>query len=149
MIKVLLFFFLSLASLPLFADQNNRVELSNNDRILLNLLQKVVLSNDETIQVDLMNHLQRNIASMNASDRTILNLSVIKKISGLLANKNAYIRSSAARSLGDIGQAACSEKSSLENALYDEEHPSGVFKVFPSHGNESVLREAILKMHCN
>jgi hypothetical protein len=54
MIKVLLFFFLSLASLPLFADQNNRGELSNNDRFMLNLLQKVVSSNDEAIQVDLM-----------------------------------------------------------------------------------------------
>jgi HEAT repeat protein len=78
-----------------------------------------------------------------------LNLSVIKNVSGLLINKNAYIRSSAARSLGDIGQVACSEKPLLEKALYDEEHPPGVFKVFPSHGNEGVLRQAILKMHCD
>jgi HEAT repeat protein len=113
------------------------------------MLQKVASSNDEATRVSLMNDFQRKIESMNAPDRYSLNLSVIKKISGLLTNRNAYIRSSAAQSLGDIGQAACSEKPSLEKALYDEEHPSGVFKIFPSHGNESVIRKALLKMHCN
>jgi len=149
MIKVLFFFFLSMAPLTLFADQNNQVELSNNDKFLLGLLQKISSSHDEATQVDLMNDFQRKIEDMNISDRSRLNISVVRNISGLLNNKNAYIRSSAARSLGDIGQAACSEKSSLEKALYDEEHPPGVFKVFPSHGNEGVLREAISKMHCN
>ena len=149
MIKVLFFFFLSIAPLTLFADQNNQVELSNNDKFLLGLLQKISSSHDEATQVDLMNDFQRKIEDMNISDRSRLNISVVRNISGLLNNKNAYIRSSAARSLGDIGQAACSEKSSLEKALYDEEHPPGVFKVFPSHGNEGVLREAISKMHCN
>ena len=149
MIKMLFFFFLSIASLPLFAHQNNQVELSNNDKFLLDILQKIVSSNNEADQVNLMNDFQKKIANMSVSDRSRLDLSVIKKISGLLANRNAYIRSSAALSLGDIGRAACSEKSSLEKALYDEEHPPGVFKVFPSHGNEGVLRDAISKMHCN
>lgn len=149
MTKFIIFVLLAITPFTLFTDQNKQGEISNGDSLLLDMIKKVVSSNDDVTKTNLMNDFHHRIENMSVSDRSRLNSSIIKNVSFLLFDGNAYIRSSAARTLGDIGQAACSEKPSLEKALYDEEHPSGVFKVFPSHGNERVLREVISSMQCN